>query len=108
AAENPVDRIKLHLKGSPFQLKVWQALLEIPTGKLKTYKEIAQVIEQPTASRAVGTAIGQNPIAYLIPCHRVIQTSGKFGGYRWDPLRKTAIIGWEIAKQKPAMSNETI
>ncbi len=108
ASENPVDRIKLHLKGSPFQLKVWQALLEIPTGKLKTYKEIAEAIERPTASRAVGTAIGQNPIAYLIPCHRVIQTSGKFGGYRWDPLRKTAIIGWEIAKQKPAMSNEII
>lgn len=87
--------IHVHLKGSNFQLKVWEALLRIPFGNLQTYKNIAQSINQPSASRAVGTAIGKNPIAYLIPCHRVIQASGIIGGYRWDPIRKTAMIGWE-------------
>ncbi|UTW63783.1 methylated-DNA--[protein]-cysteine S-methyltransferase [bacterium SCSIO 12741] len=93
-----LKEIKLHLKGSEFQLKVWEALLSIPSGKLATYGEIAQKIEQPKASRAVGTAIGSNPIAYLVPCHRVIQSSGKTGGYRWNPIRKKAILGWEAAK----------
>lgn len=90
--------VKLHLKGSPFQLKVWEALLNIPCGKLTTYGAIAKRINRPNASRAVGNAIGSNPIAYLIPCHRVIQNSGKSGGYRWNPIRKKAIIGWEAAK----------
>jgi len=89
---NPIN---VHLKGTAFQLKVWEALLQIPLGKLDTYGNIAQAINQPTASRAVGTAIGNNPLAYLIPCHRIIQASGVIGGYRWDPIRKTAIIGWE-------------
>ncbi len=90
--------LHLHLKGTPFQLKVWEALLKIPEGKLKTYGEIANSIGNPKSSRAVGTAIGSNPIAFLIPCHRVIQTSGLFGGYMWKPIRKTAIIGWEQAQ----------
>lgn len=90
--------IKLHLKGTDFQLKVWQALLSIPQGGLVTYGEVARRINQPTASRAVGTAIGSNPIAYLIPCHRIIQSSGNTGGYRWNPIRKKAMIGWEAAK----------
>mgnify|MGYP000271229444 CR=1 FL=1 len=94
-----LNDIKLHLKGTDFQLKVWQALLTIPQGGLVTYGEIARRIIQPSASRAVGTAIGSNPIAYLIPCHRIIQSSGKTGGYRWNPIRKKAIIGWEAAKQ---------
>ncbi|WP_010249256.1 methylated-DNA--[protein]-cysteine S-methyltransferase [Myroides injenensis] len=89
--------IKLHLKGTDFQLKVWETLLKIPLGNLSTYGKIADLIGNPKASRAVGTAIGSNPIAYLIPCHRVIQTSGHFGGYMWGPVRKTAIIGWETA-----------
>lgn len=89
--------IHLHLKGTSFQLKVWEAILKIPQGKLKTYGQIAHEIGNPKSSRAVGTAIGSNPIAYLIPCHRVIQTSGLFGGYMWGPIRKTAIIGWEHA-----------
>ncbi|WP_299554569.1 methylated-DNA--[protein]-cysteine S-methyltransferase [Seonamhaeicola sp.] len=93
-----LSEIKLHLKGSDFQLKVWEALLQIPQGDLSTYGEIAEQIKNPKASRAVGTAIGKNPIAFLIPCHRVIQTSGHFGGYRWNPIRKKAIIGWEMAK----------
>ena len=67
-------------------------------GQLVTYKSIAREIEKPGASRAVGTAIGSNPIAFLIPCHRVIQSSGTFGGYMWGNTRKTAIIGWEGAK----------
>lgn len=93
-----LSEIKLHLKGTDFQLKVWEALLKIPMGKLSTYGSIADKIKQPNASRAVGTAIGSNPVAFLIPCHRVIQSSGTIGGYMWGPTRKTAIIGWESAK----------
>ena len=94
---NSKEQIKLHLKGTDFQLKVWEALLKIPTGGLTTYGSIAEQLNNPNASRAVGTAIGSNPIAFLIPCHRVIQSSGVIGGYMWGPTRKTAIIGWEAA-----------
>lgn len=90
--------VKLHLKGTDFQLKVWESLLKIPTGGLSTYGNIATDICKPNASRAVGTAIGSNPVALLIPCHRVIQTSGSFGGYMWGITRKQAMIGWEAAK----------
>ncbi|PBJ13308.1 methylated-DNA--[protein]-cysteine S-methyltransferase [Flavobacterium sp. ACN6] len=93
-----LSQIKLHLKGTDFQLKVWETLLKIPMGQLSTYGSIANQIEKPNASRAVGTAIGSNPVAFLIPCHRVIQSSGIFGGYMWGNTRKTAIIGWEGAK----------
>ena len=93
-----LSEIKLHLKGTDFQLKVWETLLKIPMGKLSTYGEIAKQIENPNASRAVGTAIGSNPVAFLIPCHRVIQSTGAFGGYMWGNTRKTAIIGWEGVK----------
>ena len=92
-----LDKIKLHLNGTPFQLKVWESLLKIPMGALTTYGDIAKKIGKPKASRAVGTAIGKNPIAFLIPCHRVIQGSGNIGGYMWGPTRKSAIIGWEAA-----------
>lgn len=95
-----LKQIKLHLKGTDFQLKVWETLLKIPMGQLSTYGKIAEQIGQPTASRAVGTAVGSNPIAFLIPCHRVIQSSGNIGGYMWGNTRKTAIIGWESAKVK--------
>jgi AraC family transcriptional regulator of adaptative response/methylated-DNA-[protein]-cysteine methyltransferase len=90
--------IKLHLKGTDFQLKVWEALLNIPFGDLSTYGTIAQQINSPSAARAVGTAIGSNPVALIIPCHRVIQNSGKLGGYMWGLSRKKAILGWEAAK----------
>jgi len=90
--------IKLHLKGTAFQLKVWEALLKIPMGGLNTYGNIAQKIELPNASRAVGSAIGDNPVAFLIPCHRVIRSTGEFGQYHWGSTRKTAIIGWEAAR----------
>jgi AraC family transcriptional regulator of adaptative response/methylated-DNA-[protein]-cysteine methyltransferase len=95
---NLLPEIKLHLKGSDFQLKVWEALLKIPFGKLTTYGTIAETIGHANASRAVGTAIGNNPIAFLIPCHRVIQSSGHISGYRWGTTRKAAIIGWESAQ----------
>lgn len=96
-----LPEIKLHLKGTDFQLKVWEALLKIPMGKLSTYGKIAKQLGNPNASRAVGTAIGSNPVAYLIPCHRVIQSSGTYGGYMWGATRKTAIIGWESVKSNP-------
>ena len=89
------EPIQLHVKASKFQWKVWNALLDISMGKLSHYGKIAHQIQQDKASRAVGTAIGSNPIAFLIPCHRVIQSSGKLGGYRWGLSRKAAIIAWE-------------
>lgn len=96
-----LKEVKLHLKGTDFQLKVWESLLKIPFGKLSSYGNIAKQIGNPNASRAVGTAIGNNPIAFLIPCHRVIQSSGTFDGYQWGTNRKTAIIGWEQSKINP-------
>lgn len=93
-------QIRLHLKGSAFQLKVWETLLKIPLGQLTTYGDIASHIDSPRAARAVGTAIGNNPVAYLIPCHRVIQASGALGGYHWGLPRKSAMIGWETAHLK--------
>lgn len=93
-----LSTIKLHLKGTDFQLKVWEALLKIPMGGLSTYSAIAQKIESPLANRAVGSAVGDNPVAFLIPCHRVIKSTGEFGQYHWGSTRKSAIIGWEAAK----------
>jgi len=93
-----LHQIKLHLKGTDFQLKVWESLLKIPMGSLSTYGSVADRVGNPGASRAVGTAIGSNPVAFLIPCHRIIQSSGAFGGYMWGATRKAAIIGWERSK----------
>ena len=93
-----LSQIKLHLKGTAFQLKIWETLLKIPMGQLATYGNIAKQIDKPQASRAVGTAIGDNPVAFLIPCHRVIQSTGVFGGYMWGAERKTAMIGWEAVR----------
>lgn len=95
---NRLGEIKLHLKGTDFQLKVWESLLKIPMGGLSTYGHVAEQIGNPNASRAVGTAIGSNPVAFLIPCHRIIRSSGTFGGYMWGTTRKAAIIGWEGVK----------
>lgn len=94
------EKIKLHLKGTEFQIKVWEALLKIPEGRLSSYSDIADLIGQENASRAVGTAIGKNPIGYLIPCHRVIKSTGGIGEYRWGSERKMAMIGWEASKVK--------
>ena len=95
---NNLDRIKLHLKGTAFQLKVWEALLKIPFASVSTYASIAGEIKNPEAFRAVGTAIGKNPVAFLIPCHRVIKSTGVVGDYHWGSSRKTAILGWEASK----------
>jgi len=87
--------LRLHLRGTNFQLKVWEALLKIPTGAVTTYEGIAGQIGSPSAARAVGTAIGHNPVAVLIPCHRVIRKLGGFGNYRYGAARKKALLGWE-------------
>lgn len=93
-----LQKVKLHLKGTDFQLKVWQSLLRVPFGNMSTYSSIAANIKSPGAARSVGTAIGSNPVAFLIPCHRVIRSSGIIGDYHWGTNRKTAILGWEAAK----------
>ena len=87
--------LTLHLRGTNFQLKVWEALLQIPAGTATTYEGLAQRIGQPGASRAVGSAVGHNPIAVLIPCHRVIRKVGDFGNYRYGELRKKALLAKE-------------
>ncbi len=89
---------KLHLIGAPFQIKVWEALLSIPSGHVSTYSEIAQSIGTPKAVRAVGTAVGRNPISFLIPCHRAIRKSGGLGGYHWGLPVKRAMLAWEGAR----------
>lgn len=91
---------KLHLfvKGTNFQIKVWEALLRLPVGNVTTYQSIAQKIGSPKAMQAVGSAVGANHIAYLIPCHRVIRKDGILGEYRWESVRKKSIIGWEMAR----------
>ncbi|MEM8718713.1 MAG: methylated-DNA--[protein]-cysteine S-methyltransferase [Cyanobacteria bacterium P01_G01_bin.39] len=91
--------LTLLVKGTNFQIQVWRALLRIPSGGLVTYQTIAEAIARPTASRAVGNAVGKNPIGYLIPCHRVIKASGEVGNYRWGRTRKNAILGWEASHQ---------
>lgn len=101
------ETLPLHLKGTPFQLKVWEALLRIPEGRLESYGSLAAKIAASQASRAVGTAIGRNPVAYLIPCHRVIQQGGLLGGYRWGTTRKTAMIGWEAVRVLGCMRDES-
>jgi len=88
-------QIKLHLKGTGFQIAVWNALLKIPMGQLCSYGDVARFIGHPKAFRAVGSAVGDNPVFFLIPCHRVIQASGKLGNYYWGAAVKAAIIEWE-------------
>jgi AraC family transcriptional regulator of adaptative response/methylated-DNA-[protein]-cysteine methyltransferase len=88
----------LLLQGTNFQLQVWQALLKIPVGCVASYSYLAKAIGKPTASRAIGTAIGNNPISYLIPCHRVLRSDGEIGGYRWGIERKLAILGKEFCE----------
>ena len=96
-----LNHIKLHLKGTAFQLKVWEALLKVPRGGLTTYSSLAASVGNPKAARAVGSAVGDNPVAFLIPCHRVIRSTGIIGQYHWGHYRKTAMIGWESAQTNP-------
>lgn len=95
---NAGTSLKVFVRGTPFQVRVWQALLRIPTGTLTTYGELAARVGNPTASRAVGSAVGANPLSYLIPCHRVIRGTGVIGEYRWGHLRKRALIAQESAR----------
>lgn len=104
-ASNPGEQpgpLHLLVQGTNFQLRVWEALLRLPAGTATSYGDLAERIGAPRAARAVGSAVGQNPIAYLIPCHRVIRASGVLGEYRWGSLRKQALLGWEAAQSKGA------
>ncbi|MCA3246089.1 MAG: methylated-DNA--[protein]-cysteine S-methyltransferase [Azospirillum sp.] len=103
-ARAPKGQLKLLLHGSPFQVQVWRALLAIPPGALVAYDDIAAKIGKPTASRAVGSAVGANPISFLVPCHRVIRKSGAISHYHWGRPRKLAMIGWEAAHAEGAMA----
>ncbi|MFD3188677.1 methylated-DNA--[protein]-cysteine S-methyltransferase [Sedimentitalea sp. HM32M-2] len=88
----------LHLIGAPFQIKVWEALLRVPSGQVTTYSEIAQAVGSPRAVRAVGTAVGRNPVSWLIPCHRALRKSGGLGGYHWGLPVKRAMLAYEAAR----------
>ena len=99
-------KVKLHLHGTDFQFKVWKALLSISTGDVVSYGDVATRLGDKKMSRAVGTAIGNNPIGYIIPCHRVLKSTGEIGGYRWGVKRKKAMLRWEAVKERD--SNLTI
>lgn len=95
---NSAEKAPLYLIGAPFQIKVWEALLHLPEGQVTTYGDIAATIGSPKAVRAVGTAVGRNPIGYLIPCHRVLRKTGELGGYHWGLPMKRAMLGYEAAR----------
>ncbi|MEO0406378.1 MAG: methylated-DNA--[protein]-cysteine S-methyltransferase [Cyanobacteria bacterium P01_A01_bin.135] len=95
----PAAPLALHVKGTNFQVQVWRALLQLPFAGMTTYQDLSQSIGRPTAARAVGTAVGRNPVGIIIPCHRVIRASGELGGYRWGLDRKAAVLGWEASQQ---------
>jgi AraC family transcriptional regulator, regulatory protein of adaptative response / methylated-DNA-[protein]-cysteine methyltransferase len=90
--------IPVHLRGTNFQIKVWEALLRLSPGQVTSYESLAEQVCTSRAARAVGNAVAHNPVAYLIPCHRVLQKSGNFGNYHYGPVRKKAILGWEMAR----------
>ena len=98
AAFSQKGETRLHMIGAPFQIKVWEALLQIPSGHVTTYSEIAGAIGHPRAVRAVGTAVGRNPVSWLIPCHRALRKSGALGGYHWGLPVKRALLAWESAR----------
>jgi len=93
--------LRLLVKGTPFQLKVWEALLKIPFGELVSYQAVSEHVNNPRGLQATGSAIGKNPIAFLIPCHRVVRKTGEINGYRWGLDKKSALIGWEAARIQP-------
>lgn len=102
AGDSDWDRLKLHVKGTPFQLSVWRALLTVSKGELTTYGDLAGIIGRPKASRAVGSAVGKNPVAFIIPCHRLIASTGLIGNYRWGLVRKAAMVGRELVQKEKA------
>jgi AraC family transcriptional regulator of adaptative response/methylated-DNA-[protein]-cysteine methyltransferase len=89
--------LHLHLRGTNFQIKVWEALIRIPFGTVTTYQDVARLVDNPKGARAVGNAVGQNPVPFLVPCHRVIRKDGSYGNYGGGPARKKALLGWEAA-----------
>ena len=97
-APNLAEPVRLVLIGSDFEVRVWQALLAIPRGRAVSYADIARHLGKPTASRAVGSAVGRNPISFVVPCHRVLRGDGSLGGYHWGLTRKRALIGWETGR----------
>ncbi|MBY6151857.1 bifunctional helix-turn-helix domain-containing protein/methylated-DNA--[protein]-cysteine S-methyltransferase [Vannielia litorea] len=99
-AEGRVEETPLFLIGAPFQIKVWEALMQVPSGHVTTYSEIAKAIGAPKAVRAVGTAVGRNPVSFLIPCHRAMRKSGGLGGYHWGLPVKRAMLAWEAARSE--------
>ncbi len=98
AEDGSLDKAPLYLIGAPFQIKVWEALLRVPTGYVTTYSDIASAIGNPKAVRAVGTAVGRNPVSWLIPCHRALRKSGALGGYHWGLPVKRAMLAFEAAR----------
>src|SRR5713226_318040 len=99
--------LRAFVRGTPFQLRVWRALLRVPTGSLTTYGRLSAAIGQPRAARAVGSAVGANPISFVIPCHRVIRETGALGNYGGGRVRKRAIVGWELSSQDSIGGEET-
>ncbi|MDX7805110.1 methylated-DNA--[protein]-cysteine S-methyltransferase, partial [Aeromonas caviae] len=97
-SKTPDRPLSLHVSGTNFQISVWRALLAIPPAKVVSYAQVASAVGNPKAARAVGLAVGANPVALMIPCHRVIQQNGKLGGYHWGETRKQAIHAWEAAR----------
>ena len=98
---NPARPLKAYVRGTELQLRVWRALLQVPPGTLVSYGRLAAAVGKPAAARAIGSAVAQNPLAYLIPCHRVIRDTGVIGAYRWDALRKRLLIAWESSTAAP-------
>lgn len=104
AAFEQAGETRLHMIGAPFQIKVWEALLQVPSGHVTTYSEIAAAIGRPRAVRAVGTAVGRNPVGFLIPCHRAIRKGGGLGGYHWGLPVKRTMLAWESAREEAGRS----
>ena len=102
AAFRGSGQTRLLMIGGPFQIKVWEALLQVPTGHVTTYSDIAAAIGHPRAVRAVGTAVGRNPVSFLIPCHRALRKAGGLGGYHWGLDVKRAMLAWEAARADAA------
>ena len=99
-SHSPEKQLPVFVRGTSFQVQVWKALLEIPSGSLCTYSDLANFIGRPSATRAVASAVGDNPISWLIPCHRVIRKGGYLGGYRWGLPRKKVMLAWEASRKK--------
>jgi len=102
SAAKPAGPLTLYLKGTNFQIRVWQALLQVPRGMVASYGDIARKIDRPDAVRAVANAVSHNPVAFLIPCHRVIRKTGAVGQYRWGSARKKVLLAWEAGKEAKA------